>query len=102
MRGKAGFVKPCTNGALRHGQNADCDTLQRVPDRFATNTAIVIIGRNEGERLVLCLESLQQQAARCVYVDSGSTDDSVREAESRGIEVVQLDMSVPFTAARAH
>ena len=86
---------------LRHGQNADCDTLQRVPDRFATNTAIVIIGRNEGERLVLCLESLLQQAVRCVYVDSGSTDDSVREAESRGIEVVQLDMSVPFTAARA-
>ncbi len=36
-----------------------------------------------------------------VYVDSGSTDDSVEQAELRGAEVVRLDMSSPFTAARA-
>jgi glycosyltransferase involved in cell wall biosynthesis len=36
-----------------------------------------------------------------VYVDSGSTDDSVALAHSRGVEVVALDMSIPFTAARA-
>src|SRR5262249_30270274 len=36
-----------------------------------------------------------------VYVDSGSTDDSVAFARSRGVEVVELDMSIPFTAARA-
>ncbi|MEY2855017.1 MAG: hypothetical protein RL030_2149 [Pseudomonadota bacterium] len=35
------------------------------------------------------------------YVDSGSTDGSVREARSRGVEVVNLDLSIPFTAARA-
>lgn len=48
-----------------------------------------------------CLDSLAEHASRCVYVDSGSTDGSVAEARSRGIEVVELDMSRPFTAARA-
>ena len=36
-----------------------------------------------------------------VYVDSGSTDDSVAQARLRGFEVVELDTSIPFTAARA-
>jgi GT2 family glycosyltransferase len=36
-----------------------------------------------------------------VYVDSGSTDDSVTWARSQGAEVVELDLSIPFTAARA-
>lgn len=38
---------------------------------------------------------------RSVYVDSGSTDDSVRAAQTGGVEVLNLDLSVPFTAARA-
>ncbi|MEQ9079135.1 MAG: glycosyltransferase [Sandaracinaceae bacterium] len=61
----------------------------------------VAIGRNEGERLRACLESLVDRVARVVYVDSGSTDGSVALAERLGCEVVALDMSVPFTAARA-
>lgn len=61
----------------------------------------VLIGRNEGERLVRCLASTMGQVDRVVYVDSGSTDDSVLEARHAGAEVVELDMSVPFTAARA-
>jgi GT2 family glycosyltransferase len=64
-------------------------------------TGLVVIGRNEGARLVRCLDSLSEHASRCVYVDSGSTDKSVAEARRRGIEVVELDMSRPFTAARA-
>jgi len=63
--------------------------------------AVVAIGRNEGERLVACLDALQGQGARVVYVDSGSTDNSVEEARKRGVAVVALDMSIPFTAARA-
>ncbi len=62
---------------------------------------IVAIGRNEGERLRLCLESLQGLEARVVYVDSGSTDGSVTLARQMGAEVVELDMNYPFTAARA-
>jgi len=60
---------------------------------------VVVIGRNEGERLHRCLESRPPGA--CVYVDSGSTDESVAWAESVGCEVVKLDMTIPFTAARA-
>ena len=62
---------------------------------------IVAIGRNEGERLRRCLESLVGLGHAVVYVDSGSTDGSVGLARSLGAEVVELDLSVPFTAARA-
>ena len=62
---------------------------------------VVLIGRNEGARLVKSLASVVPQARRVVYVDSGSTDDSVGNAREAGAEVVNLDMSVPFTAARA-
>ncbi|MDJ0571656.1 MAG: glycosyltransferase [Pleurocapsa sp. MO_192.B19] len=62
---------------------------------------LVIIGRNEGDRLRRCLLSVIEQAASIVYVDSGSTDGSIEMAQSLGIEVVQLDLSIPFTAARA-
>jgi GT2 family glycosyltransferase len=62
--------------------------------------AAVAIGRNEGERLKRCLESLST-AARVVYVDSSSVDGSAQWARDHGLEVIELDMSVPFTAARA-
>lgn len=61
----------------------------------------IAIGRNEGARLVRCLDSLQGQVDHIVYVDSGSTDGSVEMAQARGVEVVTLDMTQPFTAARA-
>jgi len=60
----------------------------------------VVIGRNEGQRLIRCLESLGD-IDHIVYVDSGSTDTSVHSASERGIDVVILDTSIPFTAARA-
>ncbi len=63
--------------------------------------AIILIGRNEGQRLIRALDSVKDLGARVVYVDSGSTDNSVAEARTRGAKVVELDMSVPFTAARA-
>ena len=61
----------------------------------------VIIGRNEGARLVMALDAAQAQTDVMVYVDSGSTDESLAEAEAREAETVLLDTSVPFTAARA-
>lgn len=61
----------------------------------------VVIGRNEGERLRRCIESIQGRVATVVYVDSGSTDGSVALARSMGVHVVELDDSSPFTAARA-
>ena len=68
---------------------------------MSARVGAVAIGRNEGARLVASLASLHGRVARIVYVDSGSTDDSVAEARARGVEVVALDMSRPFTAARA-
>lgn len=62
---------------------------------------IIVIGRNEGERLRRCLASLPGAEKNLVYVDSGSTDDSVTIACSLGVEVVALDGKIPFTAARA-
>lgn len=62
---------------------------------------VVVIGRNEGERLIQCFESLQQTLSAIIYVDSGSTDGSVEAAKQRDIEVLSLDTSIPFTAARA-
>jgi len=62
---------------------------------------IVVIGRNEGARLRNCLASVAAHAERVVYVDSDSTDGSVDMARSMGVAVVELDMSIPFTAARA-
>ncbi len=61
----------------------------------------VAIGKNEGERLKACLTSLGKELSPIVYVDSGSTDGSVAFARSLGVIVVELDTSVPFTAARA-
>jgi len=65
------------------------------------DVGIVVIGRNEGERLRSCLASVIGRAGTVVYVDSGSTDESVVTAQELGAEVVSLDMNVPFTAARA-
>jgi len=62
---------------------------------------VVVIGRNEGDRLKTCLNSLVGQVAAIVYVDSGSSDGSVEFAQSLGVAVVNLDLSIPFTAARA-
>jgi glycosyltransferase involved in cell wall biosynthesis len=62
---------------------------------------VVVIGRNEGDRLKRCLGSLLGTAECIVYVDSGSSDDSVPMSRALGVEVVELDLRTPFTAARA-
>jgi GT2 family glycosyltransferase len=62
---------------------------------------VIAIARNEGERLRRCLESVVGEGLSVVYVDSGSTDGSVNLARSLGVEVVELDVSLPFSAARA-
>lgn len=65
------------------------------------NIGVVVIGRNEGERLKKCLDSVVGITGRVVYVDSGSEDSSVEIARAIGVEVARLDMRFPFSAARA-
>lgn len=62
---------------------------------------VVVIGRNEGDRLRRCLLSVLRQSEFVVYVDSGSTDGSIELALSLGVAVVELDPNFPFSAARA-
>jgi GT2 family glycosyltransferase len=68
---------------------------------MGSEIGIVVIGRNEGERLRRCLLSLQAANHTIVYVDSASSDGSVELAASLGAAIVSLDLSRPFTAARA-
>ncbi|TWU23946.1 N-glycosyltransferase [Novipirellula galeiformis] len=65
-----------------------------------SDLGVVAIGRNEGPRLKACLKSALHDSAHLVYVDSGSTDDSVSMAIELGADVVSLDRSRPFSAAR--
>ena len=62
---------------------------------------IVVIGRNEGERLKLCLDSLADVDAPLLYVDSNSSDASVALVQELGIAVLELDPAKPLSAARA-
>lgn len=63
--------------------------------------AIILIGRNEGQRLLRCLASIPKTVSQVIYVDSGSTDGSVKAATDAGARVICLDLDCPFTAARA-
>jgi glycosyltransferase involved in cell wall biosynthesis len=66
--------------------------------------SVVIIGRNEGERLERCILTAQAiegwTPKEILYVDSGSTDGSVGLATRLGATVLPLPPG-PFTAARA-
>lgn len=70
------------------------------PTPRARRLGLVVIGRNEGERLARCLLSVRSIASR-VYVDSGSSDGSIALAKGQGVTVVELAVPPPFTAARA-
>lgn len=65
-----------------------------------TSIGIVVIGRNVGERLRRCLTAVRATGMPCVYVDSGSTDGSVKLAEAIVGHVIELDCSSQFSAAR--
>ena len=78
-------------------QDISAKSVRRLPP---LSFGAVAIGRNEGNRLITCLQSLSC-ASSVVYVDSASTDGSVKFAKDRGINTVELDLSIPFTAARA-
>jgi len=65
------------------------------------NLAVVVIGRNEAAHLNASLSSVKKSCSLIVYVDSGSTDESLKVASSLDVPVIQLDKSKPFSAARA-
>lgn len=69
----------------------------------SASMGFVVIGRNEGDRLIRGLRSVRAQLAPhlpVVYVDSGSTDGSLAAAQALEVEGLALDMTLPFTMAR--
>jgi len=62
---------------------------------------IVVIGRNEGERLRICLRSVLSRGCPVVYVDSTSADGSAALAREMGSYVIELDPARTLSAARA-
>ncbi|HNC45393.1 MAG TPA: glycosyltransferase family A protein, partial [Acidobacteriota bacterium] len=65
---------------------------------------VVVIGRNEGPRLVRCLESIHRAnlsqfgAVEVIYVDSDSTDESVSRAKQLGATVEVVHPTRPTAA----
>lgn len=60
----------------------------------------VVIGRNEGQRLECCLQSVLPISTRVVYADSASTDGSPSVAERLGVPVLILPADGQLSAAR--
>ncbi len=72
------------------------------PESTAINdVGVVVIGRNEGERLMRCMDALVAAGVpntHLVYVDSGSSDGSLARVRARGVDGAAID--APFTAAK--
>lgn len=65
--------------------------------------SVVVIGRNEGPRLLRCLESVRNMkdpggGVEIIYVDSSSTDDSCEAASQMGARVIPVHPSRPTAA----
>lgn len=72
---------------------------ETVPD-----ISVVVIGRNEGDRLVRCLESVfdadyRRGGLELIYVDTNSTDNSCERAEQLGARVIRITPSRPSAAS---
>jgi len=65
--------------------------------------SVVVIGRNEGDRLMRCLDSIRSirgldEGTETIYVDSASTDGSPERAAATGATVVVVTSRVPTAA----
>src|SRR5687767_7045111 len=83
--GQAMRVEPGGAGRYRirsvfHASGADTGQMTETRGTSLNDVGVVAIGRNEDQRLVRCLESMPRTIRKAVYVDSGSTDDSVANA----------------------
>jgi cellulose synthase/poly-beta-1,6-N-acetylglucosamine synthase-like glycosyltransferase len=71
------------------------------PSIAMNHLGVVVIGRNEGERLRCCLTSVAGRGLPVVYVDGNSSDGSALLARSLGALVVEEDPSKPNCAGSA-
>ena len=66
--------------------------------------SVIVIGRNEGERLGRCLQSTRETdyppgKIELIYVDSASTDGSCEVAATYNAKVIRIDPEYPTAAA---
>lgn len=78
-------------------------TTKPVRNLTKPTVSVVVIGRNEGERLRRCLESVYAMdrdgfETEVIYVDSGSHDGSVNLAQSMGAKTITLQPERPSAA----
>lgn len=76
---------------------------QRISPVPPIAISIVVIGRNEGQRLLDCLNSIRSMSIRnfsceIIYVDSASTDGSADRAAALGARVIQVRPDRPSAA----
>jgi len=74
-----------------------------MPDTREVMISVVVIGRNEGARLVKCLHSVQAADTggnniELIYVDSASTDGSPERALALGAQVLHVQPARPSAA----
>lgn len=75
--------------------------ISRVEQGSGAGFGVVVIGRDEGDRLKASLASLAALGAPIVYADSASSDGSVACARAAGATVVELPPEGrPLNAAR--
>jgi cellulose synthase/poly-beta-1,6-N-acetylglucosamine synthase-like glycosyltransferase len=65
--------------------------------------SVVVIGRNEGARLIRCLRSIQASdmaagSLELIYVDSASTDDSLYQASTCDAQTILISDGKPCAA----
>ena len=96
---------------MRAGPSLENGPQEPFSKRISFNSAVespvlsvVVIGRNEGERLARCLESIRQMrplqgSIEVIYVDSGSTDGSLERAVQFKVKVKKLESANPCAAA---
>ncbi len=67
---------------------------------MSAQLSVVIIGRNEGQRLETCIRSVQavHHATEIIYVDSASTDGSAERAMKLGAKVLTVYPEYPAAA----
>jgi cellulose synthase/poly-beta-1,6-N-acetylglucosamine synthase-like glycosyltransferase len=69
----------------------------------APKISVVIIGKNEGERLIRCIKSVQEMSShggevQVIYVDTASSDGSPQHAADLGAQVICLQPVRPCAA----
>jgi tetratricopeptide (TPR) repeat protein len=69
-------------------------------ETFMPRIALCLIAKNEAALIGACLDSVAAAVDQMIVVDTGSTDETVAIAQSKGAEIVHFEWCDDFSAAR--